>query len=81
MTKKRTVLLNIESDSLLAPATVERKGTDASGASYSIRITVGGLSINGLDLPSEMAANYIADSVEGAIQKAKPAKRKAQKGQ
>jgi hypothetical protein len=61
------------------PATVKREGTDASGAPYSISITVGGLSINGLELPSAMAAEFIADSVEGAIKKKRGKKKGAPK--
>lgn len=65
-------------DQLLADAgaaTVKREGTDADGQPYSITIAVAGLSINGLELPSRMAADFIADQVEGAI-KQKRAKRK-----
>lgn len=80
MSKKTTAFVSVEIDGAEPPATVKRTGKDSSGGDYSLTISVAGLSIDGQEIPNELGAAFIADRIEEAFKRAKPAaKRKAKK--
>ena len=60
MTKKKAVQQQ--------PEMVKRKGKTPRGTKYSISVRVEGATINGTEIPTDLASNAVADFFEKAIQ-------------